>query len=299
MPVGDRQVPREVLIAAASAFLIDLDGTVYTEAGAIPGADSALRELRRRGVPFRFVTNTTRCPRRQLCERLAGYGMDVPPEELFTAVLAGASVLRASGARRVAPFVPTETLEDLAEFELAGGIAGGARGRTPDAVLIGDLGRRWNHAFLNEAFRYVMDGAGLVALQRGRYWQGADGLELDAGAYVAALEFATGRDAVVCGKPNPHFFQAAVASLGRGAARRDDGTWALVGDDVPSERGRSVPPIVMIGDDLWSDIEGAHRAGLRGWLVRTGKFCQDALGSSGIVPDRVLDSLASLGGTGM
>jgi ribonucleotide monophosphatase NagD (HAD superfamily) len=51
----------------------------------------------------------------------------------------------------------------------------------------------------------------------------------------------------------------------------------------------------MVGDDLWSDVEGAQRAGLQGWLVRTGKFREDALRSSGIRPDRILDSVADAG----
>lgn len=275
--MGDQQVPGEVLIDAASAYLVDLDGTLYTELGPVPGAASVIRELRRRGVPFRFVTNTTRRPRRRLLERLEGYGLDAAADEVFTAVLAGAAYLKGAGVRTVAPYVPEDVLEDLAGFTLKGGVTGPATGPWPDAVLIGDLGARWDHALLNEAFRYVMDGARLVALQRGRYWLAAEGIELDAGAYVAALEYATGREAVVCGKPNPHFFQAAVASM-----------------QVTTDR----PPVVVIGDDIWSDIEGAQRAGFRGWLVRTGKFRRDELRSSGVRPDRVLDSIADLGAQG-
>ncbi len=205
------------------------------------------------------------------------FGLDVADEEVFTAVMAGAAFLRRAGVRTVAPFVPEDVLEDLAEFELLGGVTGPTTGPWPDAVLIGDLGARWDHALLNEAFRYVMDGARLVALQGGRYWLGADGIELDAGAYVAALEYATEREAVICGKPNPEFFRAAVASMG-----------------VTTDR----PPIIMVGDDLWSDVEGAQRAGLRGWLVRTGKFRPDALHSSRVRPDRVLESIAELGERG-
>jgi ribonucleotide monophosphatase NagD (HAD superfamily) len=50
----------------------------------------------------------------------------------------------------------------------------------------------------------------------------------------------------------------------------------------------------MVGDDLWSDVEGAQRAGLQGWLVRTGKYRESALRASGIRPDRILDSVAQL-----
>jgi ribonucleotide monophosphatase NagD (HAD superfamily) len=52
--------------------------------------------------------------------------------------------------------------------------------------------------------------------------------------------------------------------------------------------------VAMVGDDLWSDVEGAQRAGLQGWLVRTGKFRDDALRTAGITPDRILSSVAEL-----
>ena len=106
-------------------------------------------------------------------------------------------------------------------------------------------------------------------MQRGRYWLGPAGLEIDAGSYVAALEYATDTTAVVCGKPNVEFFEEAVADLGSRA-------------------------VIMVGDDLTADIQGAQRAGLQGWLVRTGKFRQDVLDASDIVPDRVIASVAEL-----
>jgi HAD superfamily hydrolase (TIGR01458 family) len=212
--------------------------------------------------------------------RLADYGIALERERIFTAVVAGALWLSARGVRRIAPFVAPETLEDLEGFELAGGVLSTPPVSEPDAVVVGDLGDRWSHRLLNEAFRYVRGGAHLLALQRGRYWLGPTGLEVDAGAYVAALEYATGVEAIVCGKPNPEFFRSALASFGNA---------------VPPDGGRSV---AMVGDDLWSDIEGAQAAGLQGWLVRTGKYRVEDLERSGIRPDRVIDSVADLGTSG-
>jgi phospholysine phosphohistidine inorganic pyrophosphate phosphatase len=260
------------------ALLIDLDGTLYTNDGAVPGAVKAVAELRRSGRPLRFVTNTTRRSRRALVERLRGYGFAVEPEEVFTSVLAGARLLRERGIRHVAPFVAESALEDLAELDLMGGtthsgIPGSRPGSSvPAAVIVGDLGSAWTPALLNEAFRYVLDGALLVALQKDRYWLGATGLELDAGSYVAALEYATGREALVCGKPNPAFYHGALATLG---------------GDAPASA-------VMVGDDLWADVAGAQQAGLQGWLVRTGKFRADVLEQSGVTPDRVVDSIGDV-----
>ncbi|MDX6356410.1 MAG: hypothetical protein QOF98_3313 [Streptomyces sp.] len=255
-----------------SAFLLDLDGTLYTGDGAIPGAVKALTRLRGRGVPFRLVTNTTSRSRRMLVERLAGYGFEVRPEEIVTATLAGAELLRAAGHRRVAPFVPDGALEDLAGLDLHGGTSGRPRVAV-DAVVLGDLGERWTFALLQEAFEQLMAGAALVALSRDRYFHQGERLALDAGPFVAALEYAAGTTAAVAGKPSAAFFGAATGSLGLEAG----------------------PQVAMVGDDLWSDVEGAQRAGLQGWLVRTGKFREEVLRHTAVTPDRILSSVADLG----
>jgi HAD superfamily hydrolase (TIGR01458 family) len=250
-----------------SAFLFDLDGTLYTDAGAIPGAVEALAKLRRRGVPFRFVTNTTRRSRRLLAERLRSYGFAVEPHEIITAVMSGVAMLKERKARRIAACVAPETLEDFADFEL--------ESVEPEAVVVGDLGDAWDFARLNRAFLHLMAGAELIALQRDRYWLRSDGLALDAGPFVAALEYATGKTATLCGKPSAAFYRTALATLGAGTV----------------ERPRD---IVMVGDDLWGDVQGAQQAGLTAWMVRTGKFREEVLAASGITPDRIIGSVAEL-----
>ena len=197
--------------------------------------------------------------------------MNVSAEEVFTATLAGAQVAKQAGYRTVAPFVPEPALVDMADLELCGGTSGHPFG-TPEAVLIGDLGEKWSYAMLQEAFEYVMAGAAMIALSRDRYWLRDEKLALDAGPFVAGLEFAVGREALVAGKPSVAFYTAALRSMGL-------------------DPGKSV---AMVGDDLWSDVQGAQRAGLSGWLVRTGKYRESALAASGIMPDRILDSVAAL-----
>lgn len=269
--MGDRPVPRTVL--GAPALLLDLDGTLYVSDAAVPGAPETVAALRRAGIPFRFVTNTTSRPRAGLVERLQGYGFTAAPEEVLTPVTAAARIARARGCTVVAPFLPAPALADLSGFALVGGTSGLPADRTPQAVLVGDLGEQWTYALMQEAFTYVLDGALLIALSRDRYWRRGGVLALDAGPFVAGLEYATSRAAILAGKPSPEFFRAAVASLPAGSA----------------EAG-----LAMIGDDLWSDVRGAQEAGYRGWLVRTGKFREDALQESGIVPDRILESITDL-----
>ncbi len=169
--------------------------------------------------------------------------------------------------RRVAAYVADDTLEDFAAFDLAA-----AR---PEVVVVGDLGDAWDFATLNRAFLQLMDGAELIALQRDRYWLRGDGLALDAGPFVAALEYATGQTATVCGKPSAAFYAAALATL-------------------PDALRAAPRGVTMVGDDLWGDVEGAQRAGLTTWMVRTGKFREDVVSASGITPDRIFDSVAEL-----
>jgi HAD superfamily hydrolase (TIGR01458 family) len=262
---------------SVAAYLLDVDGTLLTESGAIPGAGTAIERLRRRGTPFRILTNITRRSRQSVVRKLGESGIDVSTGEVFTAVHAAVGWLKRRDTRVIAPFISEDALEDVADFDLVGGTSGNLPQTTPEVVVVGDIGDRWSHQLLNEAFRYVMDGARLLVLQRGRYWLGPSGLEIDAGSYVAALEYATEQTAVVCGKPNVEFFEEAVEELGVQAVERSDGRM-----------------IVMVGDDLTADIQGAQRAGLQGWLVRTGKFRQDVLDASDIVPDRVIASVAEL-----
>jgi len=264
-----------VSLRPPAAYLLDLDGTLYAGGAAIPGAVELLAKLRAAGTPFRLVTNTTSRSRRLLVERLRGYGFDVETGEIFTATLAGVALAWSAGYSRVAPFVPAAALEDMTELDLIGGTFGkpdASHAATPTAVILGDLGEQWTYGLLQEAFEYLMQGAALVALSRDRYWLQGDRLALDAGPFVAALEFAAGVTASVAGKPSPAFFAAAIDSMGVNDPAR----------------------VAMVGDDLWSDVQGAQRAGLQGWLVRTGKFREEVLQSSSVVPDRILPSIAKL-----
>lgn len=272
--MGDRQVPGTVL--GASALLLDLDGTLYVAGAPVPGAPETVAALRRAAVPFRFVTNTTSRPRAALVERLRRYGFEAGQDEMLTPVIAAATIARTRGYTMLAPFLPAPALADLAGFDLRGGTSGRPAPTPPEAVLIGDLAEQWTYALMQEAFSHLLGGAQLIALSRDRYWRRGDEIALDAGPFVAALEYATSRNAILAGKPSAEFFRAAVASLPPGAA----------------DRG-----VAMVGDDLWSDVRGAQEAGYRGWLVRTGKFQDQALRDSGVVPDRILHSVADLRST--
>jgi HAD superfamily hydrolase (TIGR01458 family) len=247
----------------AAACVIDLDGTLYFGDEPIPGAASAVRRLRAAGVPICFATNTTRRPRSALVHRLAEMGIEVPADELHTAPVAAAAWLADRGARRISVLLPEATLEEFGRFEIDH--------ETPDHVVVGDLAEGWTFHVLNRAFRALEDGARLVAIQKNRSWDAGRGLQLDAGPFVAALEYATGQDAVLVGKPSPPFFESAAAALG-----------------VSMER------VAVVGDGVATDVSGGQAAGCTTVAVRTGTFREDHLESLDRRPDGVLDSIADL-----
>jgi HAD superfamily hydrolase (TIGR01458 family) len=156
---------------------------------------------------------------------------------------------------------------DLAGVALAGQDEAGP----VDVVLVGGAGEEFSYRALNQAFGHLRDGAALVAMHRGLYWRTSEGLQLDSGAFVTALEQAAGIQAEVVGKPAAAFFDAALAHLGAGAA-----------------------DALMVGDDIETDVLAAQRHGLTGVLVKTGKYLPSTHRAASGTPDHVLDSFASL-----
>jgi phospholysine phosphohistidine inorganic pyrophosphate phosphatase len=249
-------------------ILFDLDGVLYNSSSLIDGAVEAVAWVQQRQIPHLFVTNTTSRSRTVLVEKLTSFGFHVPESAILTPAVAVADWLRAGYFGAIALFVPTSTRQEFAGLPLLPEVAD----RGASHVIIGDMGEHWDYRTLNRAFRLLhhTPEAVLVALGMTRYWLAADGISLDVAPFVVALEHAAGRKAVVFGKPSEVFFRAGTARLA-----------------LPAEQ------VLMIGDDVEVDIGGAQAAGLKGALVRTGKFRPSDLDGP-VKPFAVLDSVANL-----
>ena len=221
--------------------------------------------MRAAGLMLRFVTNTTSHSRAATLQKLSALGFEVGPDELITPALLALQHCRERGHRRVALLMTDEVKAEFSELEESE--------HEPDAVIVGDLGERFAYDVLNRAFRHLLAGAELIALQKNRYWLREDGLCLDVGPFVAALEYAAACEAHVVGKPAPAFFGHVLAGAGT----------------APDET-------LMVGDDIESDIGGALGAGLAAILVRTGKYRAEAVLASGIQPTATVDSIADVPG---
>ncbi|HUP32299.1 MAG TPA: TIGR01458 family HAD-type hydrolase [Gaiellaceae bacterium] len=247
-----------------AAILLDVDGVLHVSGEPIPGAVEAVSRLRRDGHRLRFVTNNSTRARAKLAEELRGLGFELEDEELQTTPIAAAREL---GGRRAYALVMSAIVPDLHGIELVGEEA--------DAVLVGgcdetiEPNQVFSHMNLARAFSEIQGGADLFCLHKNPWWQTTRGPMLDGGAYVAALEYATGVEATVIGKPSASCFAAALAALDA----EPELTW-------------------IVTDDLEQDVRGAQLFGMKTLLLRTGKFRPEDLERSPIVPDAVLSSMA-------
>ena len=285
---ADSPATLRTALRGVRGLLLDLDGVIVVAGAPVPGAPQALAELERRGLSYRIVTNTSMVSRQSLSDWSARLGGRVPAARFHSALSVSAAW--------TAEHFPGEPLYVLAsedarrEFDGQRLLSHDEASR-PDAraaaVIVGDSPEDATWDNLNRAFRLVRNGAQLVGMHKNRWWLTPDGPTLDSGAFVAGLEFAAGVRARIVGKPAPAFFRVAVADIaaeirrnGGGAVRRAD--------------------LAMVGDDVWTDALAARRAGLRGFVVLTGKHGHDeleraaAMRRGGGRPDGVARSLEDI-----
>lgn len=266
---------------AVGGVLFDIDGVLVTSWQPIPGAAETLRLLAAHRVACSFLTNTTTRTRAQIAAALAEAGMSVRPDEVITAAVLTADYVRTHfpGAHcllvnsgDITEDMPGVDLIDSAVCETA------TPPPKPDVILLGGAGPEYSHLTLSRVYDWMTQGVPVVAMHRSTAWKTDDGLRIDTGMYLLGMEETSGRKAVAVGKPAPAGFEVAAARLG-----------------VDPEE------MVMVGDDLNNDVLAAQVVGMRGVLVRTGKFRQETLDrwaadEFAMQPNHVIDSVADLPG---
>ncbi|CAG0888725.1 unnamed protein product [Cyprideis torosa] len=255
--------------------LLDVVGVLYESVSGgggsvIDGSVAAVSKLREAGIPVRFVSNETQATRKEMFEKLKVLGFDVNLEEIFMP----APALRKQLVREnLRPFLLVHP-NIVPEFS---GLA------TDDfnCVVLGDATDGFSYENMNKTFRSLMklETPRLFSLGKGRYYRENGELTLDVGPFVAALEFATGIEAEVVGKPNRQFFLDGVADLAIECCSKKQSEFL-----EPKN-------VVMIGDDIVSDIGGAQKAGLQGYLVRTGKYQPKDEKHPSVTPHAIVDNL--------
>ncbi len=223
---------------AYKALFLDLSGVLYEGRTAIEGAAGLVSDARERGLLLRFVTNTVSKSRTNILADLQTMGIAVGEDELFTAPLAARNYLL---ERKLRPFYLLH--------EAVRGDFDDIDQQDPNCVLLGDARDRLDYRSLNHAFRICKQGGALIGIGMNKYFKDENGLNLDAGPFIRAIEWAADTPAIIMGKPSLQFFQQVVAST------------PYLAEEC-----------LMVGDDVSADVEGAVNAGLQGCLVQTGKY---------------------------
>jgi HAD superfamily hydrolase (TIGR01458 family) len=220
------------------ALFFDLSGVLYNGETAIPGAVEAIARAQASDLSIRFVTNTSRKTCSQVITNLRFMGFDIHAEQVYTAPVAAKAWIRQHQLR------PYCLIHHAIKAEF-----GDLDQQHPNAVVIGDAEDGFCYQSLNRAFQLCLGGAPLIGIGRSRYFNLDGQLFLDAGPFIKAIEYAASTEAIIMGKPSAEFFH-----------------------QVVSTTGVSANAVLMVGDDIFGDVEGSIKAGLRGCLVKTGKY---------------------------
>ena len=223
------------------ALLIDLEGVVYQDGHTIPGSVSFIRYLDKINFPYLFLTNTTTMPRKDISKKLSRFGLQIDLEKIITPLISTQNYLKKNRISSIALYCNKRCKDDFIGFDI--------NYQSPDAVIIGDLYKKFSWTKLNEIFNISLRANKLIAFHKNKTGTRKGLLGLDLGPFVKALEYALGKNFILMGKPNKNFFQTAIDQLGM---RPKD--------------------ILMIGDDINVDIRGAQQINLQTCLVKTGKY---------------------------
>ena len=259
------------------ALVLDVDGVLVLREAALPGAVEAIAQLQARSFPYRVATNISAKHRDTLSARFTGMGLPIPAERIVTALSATVDHVRRSyPGRPVFVLTHPDGLREFGDLPRMTPEEVDADGATAAAVVLGDAGHDLSFENLDRAFRLVRGGAELVAMHRNPWWHTPGGETIDTGAFVAAVEYASGARALVAGKPSPPMFRTAVRALAA---------------EIAASGGRRLrrDEVAMVGDHATQDIGGARRAGLRAILVLSGRTAPEAVASlrGREVPDAV------------
>lgn len=242
-------------------LLCDIDGVLSIDGKMIPGALEFYHWTRELQLPLVLVTNSTTLDRDAIAARLKDQGMPIESSQVLSTPAVVAAYMRSHG-HRTARLIINDSIKPEFDFLKESDTR-------PDALVIGDYGNRWSFELMNELFGHLMEGSELLALHKGKFFQVAEGLQLDVGAFIQGLEYSSGVHARSFGKPEVSFYQQALDMLNH-----------------PADQ------VVMIGDDIMADIDGAQQIGIRGILVKTGKYRESHVHDSGVMPFKTIESIA-------
>ena len=251
-----------------SAYLFDLDGTIYLGDHLLPRAAETLATLRKDGRRTIFLSNNPTKTRQQYVEKLTGMGIPTTLDDVVNSSYVMAQWLLHNA--------PDARLFVVGEDPLKNELRSAGFHLTEDAgeidFVVASFDRTFAYPKLQIAFDAINAGARLVGTNPDRYCPVPGGGEPDAAAMIAAIEACTG---ATCdpnvGKPSPVMVDTVMKLL-----------------ELPPQQ------CMMVGDRLETDIQMGVNAGMATALVLTGDADRQKLAASGLKPTLVLERIDGL-----
>lgn len=247
------------------SWLTDMDGVLWHEGKAIPGAQELINRWREQGTPHLVLTNNSIYTPRDLSARLKAGGLNVEEGLIYTSAMATADFLNNQQPKGKA-YVIGEAGLTQAMYEI-GYVITEVR---PDFVVLGET-RNLSFDNLTKAIRLIDKGARFIATNPDPTGPSEDGPLPATGSVAALITKATGKNPYIVGKPNPMMFRSAMRKI-----------------DAHSET------TAMIGDRMDTDVVAGIEAGLHTILVRTGISDDAEIAKYPFRPTEILDSVADL-----
>ena len=245
-------------------ILIDLEGVLYLGNNIIEGSIESIAKIKSQKIKIRYLTNTTTVPIKLILEKLRKFKIPASKDEIFSPIIAANNYLNNKKISSIFLLTNKILKQDFQDFDL--------NNKNPEAIILGDIYKEFNWENLNKAFQLINNNKALIiALHKNRYCRREGEISLDLGPFVKALEFASSTKAIIMGKPEKNFFDLAIQDM------------KLMNEEV-----------IMVGDDIISDIEGAKKNNIYSIQVKTGKYQKVDELNKYLQPDLRIDSIDNL-----
>lgn len=250
---------------AIKGFICDMDGVIYHGNQILPGVREFIQWLQEEHKEYLFLTNNSGYTRRELNQKLARMGLDVPEEHFYTSALATAAFLK-----QQAPGCSVFAIGEAGLLNALYDAGVTMNDVNPDYVVVGE-GRAYSLDTLTKATNLVLNGAKLIGANSDVSGPIENGIAPACGALVAPIEMATGKKAYFCGKPNPLMMRTGLRLLGCHSAEA-----------------------VMIGDRMDTDVISGMESGMSTVLVLSGVSTRDTLDTYAYRPSIVLNGVGDI-----
>ena len=248
-----------------TGFICDMDGVIYHGNRILPGVADFIQWLHEENKEYLFLTNNSGYTPRELQQKLARMGLDVPEEHFYTSALATAAFLK-DQAPGCSVFAIGEAglLNALYDAGLT------MNDVNPDYVVVGE-GRTYSLDTLTKAVNLVMAGAKLIGANSDVSGPIESGIAPAYRALVAPIEMATGKQAYFCGKPNPLMMRTGLRLLHCHSA-----------------------DAVMVGDRMDTDVISGLESGMSTVLVLSGVSTRQTVETYAYQPNVILDGVGDI-----